>query len=228
MVVDESNPDRRVVICKVNAVPKPTFSLSRVNGEHAKDRSDETDPDNQSLMVYRQELHVEGKYDFGEYVCDASNSLGTNSVRHNVTEHRQAPSKPQFLTQPDNNRIVSPNYELIWKVDSDTKIVRFEVLVEQKLDEHNYRLVNSRNYTVVDDANNEEYVGRHLLNNLERDHSYRIVVKAINSNSLENSNEIEFTISDSSSAATPVVTVFALCLFAEILMQSLTSRQRFV
>jgi hypothetical protein len=221
-VVEESNPDKRVVICVVQAHPKPSFSLYRQNGEHAKDRSDDLDPNNKHLSVYRQEYKVEGKHDFGEFICEASNEFGKNMVTHNVTETRPPPPKPEFINQP-TSRQVNPDYELAWKVNSETKIVRFEVLIEMKVDEGNYRLVDSRNYTVAEE-HGPEYVGHHLLNNLDRDHQYRIVVKAINSYSRESSNEIEFTISENSSAQSIAGSFFLLGLFS-ILMQVIC-RQR--
>lgn len=222
-VVNENDPDRRHVICAVYANPEPNFSLSRYDGEFASIRQDDDDV-NKNLKVYRQIFEVNTKNDFGEYTCQASNSIGSNTAKHVVTESRVPPPKPEFVNFPASYQ-VSKDYELVWNVNSDTKVIRFEVLIEKKVSDDYFERVENRTYTVAAEKG-PEYVGRISINHLNPDQMYRVTVKVFNSYSLESENQIEFSVSLKNSASffSLSSTLFNLCLL--VVFFEFVSRQR--
>lgn len=140
---------------------------------------------------------MNGKEEFGEYICEASNELGKKVAVHKVTEIRPIPPKPEFINAPANVD-VGPNFKLQWKVPNESPLIRFEVVVEERdhdQSEVKFRHYDHRNYTLSNGLpKGKPYVGSHQFENLKPNNVYRVVVRAVNSYSRDSSNEISFSV----------------------------------
>ncbi|KAK4337444.1 hypothetical protein RND71_043648 [Anisodus tanguticus] len=184
---DKDDPTERRVICTVRANPRPiSLVLKKVDTSYTN--NEETiieDENNNFLTKYIQTYYVRSPSDYGQYVCVARNSIGSNEKTHNVTLDRPKPPVAELIDFPQD-KVLRQNSKFEWKVESQHAIINFEVTVAKKIPippTFTYSVLKKIDVKPIEDQNT--YYGSLDLNDYEIMNDYKVTIKAINSYSQE-------------------------------------------